>query len=583
MKRVLLSVVGLISLGMVCAQESTSISVWEGDSLAGTYNLYNVDSLTFHKNVGTMKVWEKNAKAVEYSQSEVDSITLFSPKIENTNKLSYEELDAIFDPIEIPTDGYKSRVKSNFNPLMSHAFGADPFAMVYDGRIYVYMSDDHKTYNSDGSLKEGDYSDIKNIRIISSDDMANWTDHGAQPIAGRSRYEEDEHYGWKNNNANWANNSWAPAAAYKIINGKAKFFLYFADNGSGIGVMTSSTPYGPWTDPIKRQLISRSTPNCGDVTWLFDPAVFVDDDGKAYLYFGGGVPDGKDANPGTARAVQLGDDMISIVGTPVKLNPPYLFEDSGINKIGGKYLYSYCSNWAQNSNPGVAKIAYMKSDNPLGPFTYVGAFFDNPGGASWAGGGGNNHHAVCEFNGKYYIFYHTRALKGAMGITGGAELRSACVSELSVDTVNAKFNYLSASQITAKGVKQLKNLDPFKKTEGETMAWTNSIQTELTINKWTKKCTVTAYATEPGAWIGLSNVDFKNGPEYFTAKVSGKGILKVCSSYPGTGPVLCYVELPGEGKTKEVTVPLQKSVTGVKKLFFVFSEANGSIDYWQFY
>ena len=107
MKRVLLSVVGLISLGMVCAQESTSISVWEGDSLAGTYNLYNVDSLTFHKNVGTMKVWEKNAKAVEYSQSEVDSITLFSPKIENTNKLSYEELDAIFDPIEIPTDGYK--------------------------------------------------------------------------------------------------------------------------------------------------------------------------------------------------------------------------------------------------------------------------------------------------------------------------------------------------------------------------------------------------------------------------------------------------------------------------------------------
>lgn len=574
MKKSILFGIGLLASVVVGAQESSSISVWEGDSVAGTYNLYNIDSLTFHKNAGTMKVWPKDAAAKEYSQADLDSITLFTPEVVTTNVKSFDELDAAFELVDIPTDGYKSRVKGNLNPLMSHAFGADPFAMVYGDRIYVYMSDDHKTYNADGSLKEGDYSDIKNIRIISSDDMANWTDHGAQPIAGKNG---------GTGSAAWANNSWAPAAAYKVINGKTKFFLYFADNGSGIGVMTASTPYGPWTDPIKRQLISRSTPNCGNVNWLFDPAVFVDDDGSAYLYFGGGHDDDKVANPGTARAVKLGDDMISIVGTPVTINPPYLFEDSGINKVGGKYLYSYCSNWAQNSNPGVAKIAYMKSDNPLGPFEYVGAFFDNPGGASWAGGGGNNHHAVCEFNGKYYIFYHTRALKGAMGITGGAELRSACVSELSVDTVNAKFNYLSASQITAKGVQQIKNLDPYKKTEGETMAWTNNIQTELEINKWTKKSNVTAYATAPGAWIGLSNVDFKNGPEYFTAKVSGNGVLKVCYSYPGTGPVLCYVELPGEGKTKEVTIPLERYVTGVKKLFFVFSEKGGTIDYWQFY
>lgn len=583
MKKSILSCFVLLASIVAGAQESSSISVWEGDSLTDTYNLYNIDSLTFYKSAGTMKVWSKGIEPKEYSQKEVDSITLFTPIVENTNTMQYEEHKAIFESVDIETDGYKSRVKENLNPLMSHAFGADPFAMVYDGRIYVYMSDDHKTYNADGTLKEGDYSDIKNIRIISSDDMANWTDHGAQPIAGRSRSESDEHYNWKNYNANWANNSWAPTAAHKVIDGKDKFFLYFADNASGIGVMTSNTPYGPWTDPIKTQLISRSTPNCGDVTWLFDPAVMVDDDGSAYLYFGGGVPEGKEANPGTARAVKLGDDMISIAGDPVRINPPYLFEDAGINKVGGKYLYSYCSNWTNNSNPGVAKIAYMKSDNPLGPFTYVGAFFDNPGNASWAGGGGNNHHAVCEFNGKYYLFYHTRALKGAMGITGGAELRSACVSELSVDTVNAKFNYLSASAITAKGVTQLKNLDPYQKTEGETMAWTSNIQTELTVNKWLKKSSVTAYATEPGGWIGLSKVDFKNGPEYFTAKVSGSGLMKVCISYPGTGPVLCYVELPGEGKTKEITVPLSRTTTGVKKLFFVFSEKGGALDYWQFY
>lgn len=582
MKKSILFGIGLLASVVAGAQESSSISVWEGDSVAGTYNLYNIDSLTFHKNAGTMKVWPKDAAAKEYSQADLDSITLFTPNVESTNEKSYEELNTLFKSVKIPSEGYKKR--GNLNPLMSHVFGADPFAMVYGDRIYVYMSDDHKTYESDGvTLKEGDYSDIRNIRIISSDDMANWTDHGAQPIAGKSR-PADEHPKWKNNNANWANNSWAPAAAYKIIDGKAKFFLYFADNGSGIGVMTSNTPYGPWTDPIKKQLISRNTPNCGNVNWLFDPAVFVDDDGSAYLYFGGGHDDDKAADPGTARAVKLGDDMISIVGTPVTINPPYLFEDSGINKIGGKYLYSYCSNWVSNSNPGVAKIAYMKSDNPLGPFEYVGAFFDNPGGASWAGGGGNNHHAVCEFQGKYYMLYHTRALKGAMGITGGAELRSACISELSVDTVRAKFNYLSSSQITAKGVQQIKNLDPYKKTEGETMAWTNNIQTDLTINNIRKSCTIKAYATAPGAWIGISNADFKNGAEYFTARVSGKGILKVCTSNPTTESyILCYVELPGEGKEVDVKVPLKSITTGVKKLYFVFSEEGGAIDYWQFY
>ena len=108
------------------------------------------------------------------------------------------------------------------------------------------------------------------------------------------------------------NNSWAPAAAHKTINGKEKFFLYFADNGSGIGVLTADSPIGPFTDPLGTQLVSRSTPGASDVTWLFDPAVLVDDDGSGYLYFGGGIPAGKDADPGTARVAKLGADMISL-------------------------------------------------------------------------------------------------------------------------------------------------------------------------------------------------------------------------------------------------------------------------------
>lgn len=557
------------------AQQSSSVNIWNGGSVTGIYNLYSVDSLTF-KNGGEdrVKVWSVGGGVVGYDYSSVDSITLYLPEIESTNRLSDEVMMQQYDDIKI-LNGYKNRVNLHHNPLMPHKFGADPFAMVYDGRLYVYMSDDHKTYNADGTLKEGDYSDIKNISIISTDDMVNWTDHGAVPVAGKNGGTGP---------ATWANNSWAPCAAYKEIDGKMRFFLYFADNASGIGVVTSSTPYGPWSDPLKGPLISRSTPNCSDVTWLFDPAVLMDDDGSAYLYFGGGVPEGKAANPGTARAVKLGDDMISIEGTPVRINPPYLFEDAGINKIGNKYLYSYCSNWTSNSDPGVAKIAYMESDSPLGPFKYVGAFFDNPGGASWAGGGGNNHHAVCYYQGKYYIFYHTRALKAAMGITGGAELRSACVSELGVDTIKSRFRYLKASEITAKGVKQIKNLNPYQRVEGETMAWSSNIYTDLNINKYTRKCTVKAVSSAPGAWIGLSGVDFQNGgAKGIKARVSGKGVIKVCLSYPTATNALCCIELPGGSTAKDVVVPLLSDVVGVKRLFFVFSEADASLDYWEIF
>lgn len=185
--------------------------------------------------------------------------------------------------------------------------------MVYKDRMYVYTTNDAFEYK-DGQLQENSYN-VQTINCHSSADLVNWTDHGAMPVAGRN----------STGPAKWAGYSWAPDACWKNINGKDKFFLYFADSAGGIGVVTADSPTGPWSDPLGHALINRQTEN-SNVTWLFDPAVFVDDDGKAYLYYGGGVPDGKQANPDTARCVQLGDDMISIVGTPRNINPPYLLK-----------------------------------------------------------------------------------------------------------------------------------------------------------------------------------------------------------------------------------------------------------------
>jgi arabinoxylan arabinofuranohydrolase len=226
---------------------------------------------------------------------------------------------------------YKTR--GDHNPIMTHTFGADPCVLVYDGRVYIYMTGDTLEYDFDLTIKSNSYATINTLRVVSSVDMVNWTYHEPIKVAGREGA------------AKWAVCSWAPAAVYRQVNGKDTFFLYFSNSAGGVGVLTADSPLGPWTDPLGRALVTRQTPNCSDIPWLFDPAVFIDDDGKGYMYFGGGIPQGKEANPGTARVVALGDDMISLVGDPVRIEPPFYFEASGINKINGKYIYSYCTNW----------------------------------------------------------------------------------------------------------------------------------------------------------------------------------------------------------------------------------------------
>ena len=186
-------------------------------------------------------------------------------------------MEALFAGIT-PTASYKADGENN--PLFTQRFGADPGVMEYNGRVYVYTTNDVIEYDSDGKVTENTYAQVNKINCLSSEDLVNWTDHGAIPVAGTDGI------------AKWATCSWAPCAAHKTINGKEKFFLYFCNGGNGVSVLTADSPTGPWTDPLGKAMITRATPNCSDITWLFDPAVMVDDNGTGYLCFGGGVPDG---------------------------------------------------------------------------------------------------------------------------------------------------------------------------------------------------------------------------------------------------------------------------------------------------
>lgn len=461
-------------------------------------------------------------------------------------------MEQLFSTINVASS-YKKEGENN--PLYTQRFGADPGVMEYNGRVYVYMTNDVLEYEN-GELVDNSYGLVNQINCISSDDMVNWTDHGAINVAG------------PNGAATWANNSWAPCAAHKTINGKEKFFLYFCNGGNGVSVLTSDSPTGPWTDPLGHGLITRSTPNCANVTWLFDPAVFVDDDGTGYLYFGGGVPTGQDANPGTARVVQLGDDMISIVGTPQTINPPYLFEDSGINKIGNKYYYTYCSNWNTNGNSyGLTSgaIEYMVSDSPMGPFTYGGELFRNQG--VFFGYYGNNHHSIVELNGQLYLFYHSRPVAGAMGID--YNYRSPQVDKISMS--GEKFDSVKG---TMSGIAQLKTINPYEKVQAETMS------SQAGINVSGLGDTVVS-EIDKGDWIKVSGVNFSNGASSLTVRATSKNgaAIKVCTGSP-TGKAIGYVDVSAGGTFSEITVPVN-SVSGTNDIYFVFS-SEMELDWWSF-
>lgn len=473
----------------------------------------------------------------------------------------------------------------NSNPLIDHHLGADPYALTYNGRVYIYMSSDNYEYNSNGTIKDNSFANLKSIFVISSEDMVNWTDHGAIPVAGANGLNGGQGI------AKWAGNSWAPAAAVKNINGKDKFFLYFANGGAGIGVLTADSPIGPWSDPLGRALVTTNTPGMPGVVWLFDPAVFIDNDGTGYLYCGGGIPgdprptQAQQANPKTARVLRLGGDMISVVGSASTIDAPFMFEDSGMHKYNGVYYYSYCINFSGThpSDKPAGEIGYMTSKNPMGPFTYAGHFLKNPG--VFFRSGGNNHHCVFQFKNQWYVVYHAQTVSQAL-YGSGKGYRSPHINKL-IHNSDGSIREVAADYA---GVAQLSNLNPYQRVEAETIGWNGGILTERCYASGGPSYNQNVTGINNGDWIGLGNVDFgSQGARSFKANVASASGGKIEVRLDSTsGTLVGTLTVPNTGGTqnwREVETSIS-GATGVHKLFFVFT-GNGSgdlfkFDYWKF-
>ena len=470
-----------------------------------------------------------------------------------------------------------AKIPGYSNPLIDYDFGADPFALEYNGRVYVYMTADQFEYDQNGNIIDNTYSKINSLHVISSADLVNWTDHGFIPVAG------------PNGVAKWANNSWAPAIAYKQIDGQDKFFLYFCNGGGGIGVLEGDSPVGPFTDPLGHALIDGSTPGTQGVPWIFDPAVMVDDDGTGYLVFGGGIPAGQDLNPKSARIVRLGDDMISLDCEPVMIDAPCMFEDGGIHKANGKYYYTYCSNFSGNHSavegyPGYGIICYMVSDDPLGPYEYCGEILQNP--STYFGVGGNNHHAIFNFKGTSYIVYHAQTLGQAMGIEKG--YRSTHINEVEYYADGR----IVPIQADREGISQLETMSPYQLTAGETIAWQAGIKVEACHQPGQGLSEVNNRAVtdiQNGDWIAVAGLDFGDkGAASFTASIAAQagGAVELRVDSPD-GTVVGTLTVPaGDGTYQTLTCDVE-GLTGVHNLFMVFTgddqaENLMSLDTWQF-
>ncbi len=451
------------------------------------------------------------------------------------------------------------------NPVIQTMYTADPGPMVHDGTLYLFSSHDE-------DVGEANNFNMKNWVLATTTDMVNWTQHGVIASLRDFPWAAKEVSGWHG----FDNGAWAPQA----IERDGKWYLYAPVQGRGIGVLVADNPLGPYTDPIKKPLIA-------DRYDSIDPTVYIDDKGQAYLAWG---------NPGL-WSVKLNKDMISydtsvgengIIRHPMTVKalgertPPDKADATlptptlrGTSYEEGPWLYK-----RNNLNylffaggPLPEHLAYSTGPTPEGPWTYGGVVM-TPQSAF------TNHPGVVDYKGKTYLFYHNAALPG-----GGGFKRSVSVDEL-------KFNpdgSVPTVQPTREGPAPIATLDPYKRVEAETIAWSSGVKIEPSSAGGQNVRDI-----HDGDHIQVRNVDFgAAGARAFMASLSSKAKAKEATGArieirlgKLDGQLIGTLPVSGTGGEWKQQSARVSAAPGVHDLFFVFRGAAGEelfkFDYWKF-
>jgi hypothetical protein len=284
-------------------------------------------------------------------------------------------------------------------PLVAEIFTADPSAHLFNGKIYIYGSHDIDAGVPQDDL--GSHFAMRDYQPIELDGIGGTVK--VHPVALDIA------------DVPWAGKQmWAPDAAEK----DGKYFLYFPvkdkEGVFKIGAAVGDKPEGPF----------KAQPEAIKGSFSMDPAVFKDDDGKYYMYFGGlwggqlqkwksgAYKADDDAQPADDQpallpfVARLDKSMVEFAEKPktVKIvdengkvllsgdHDRRFFEASWVHKYKGNYYFSY-------STGDTHFIAYGMGKSPYGPFTYKGRILEPVLG--WT-----NHHSILEVDGKTYLFYH---------------------------------------------------------------------------------------------------------------------------------------------------------------------------------
>ena len=268
------------------------------------------------------------------------------------------------------------------NPLFEHVFTADPAALVDGDTVWLYTGHDEAP-NNDVFFEMHDWL------AFSSQDMVNWKEHG--PIMRADDFE-------------WATGS---AWASHMVKKDGRYWFYTtvrhddSKPGFAVGVAVSDSPTGPFVDAKGAALITNDmttqTPNDWDD---IDPAVFIEENGDAYLFFGNLVP----------KYVKLKDNMIELDGPIQVIDIPHFTEAAWVHKKGDNYYLSYACYFPE-------KICYAMSDSIHGPWEYKGILNEIAGNTE------TNHQSIIEFKGKDYFIYHTGAVPPRNGEPSGGRFR----------------------------------------------------------------------------------------------------------------------------------------------------------------
>lgn len=306
--------------------------------------------------------------------------------------------------------------------LVPDDFMADPSTHVFNGKLYIYPSHDWESGIPEND--NGDHFNMKDYHVFSTDDI--------EAVARGEKKLEDHGVVLDVKDIPWAGRQlWDCDVQEK----DGKYYMYFPLKDRNdifrFGVAVADKPEGPF--------VPQPAPMKG--SYSIDVAVFKDDDGKYYFYFGGiwggqlqrykdnkalesaYLPQGDEpAIP--PRVARLQDDMLEFAeepkavmivdkdGNPLKANDPHrFFEASWVHKYNGKYYFSY-------STGDTHFLCYAIGDNPYGPFVYQGVILTPVVG--WT-----THHSIIEFKGKWYLFHHDSVPSG-----GKTWLRSLKVCEL---------------------------------------------------------------------------------------------------------------------------------------------------------